>query len=620
MADKLIAVKMRADGGKVVKAELTDIGTSGERAFRQLDQGARGGGAGLQNLGFQVQDFAVQVAGGTDASRALAQQLPQLLSGFGLLGVGLGTAAAVFLPLISHFMGATDKAKALKTSLDELGKAGDTYRALLQSALQPMADIRREFGDQAEEVKKLRAAMLGIEEIQYLRSLKAAKAQMTDTFADFDSMMARIDELKAGIFDPTAQIGAQIELETMMGKVQREFGVTYDDAIRIRDAINSWREADGPEAIAEASRNVANVITGIVRESDNVSDSLLNAGESAFKLSEDAGSMAMMLGNAGDNADRIATTDMATPLAAAGSEAWSIAEGLELAARNAAALAAGRIGAGAGRGSDPRQFETDPYWKSQYFPEPYQLQKPKKGGGGRKGGGGSRGVDPAMREAQRLFDSTRTAAEKYDIELAKIAELHEKFPALITDDVQATAIENLREKLKDTKDTTEDLKDGFKDMFKSILDGSSSAGEALSNLLSSFASNLLSSGLDALSGGLNLGKMLGFADGGAFDRGRITAFASGGVVDKPTMFGMRGGLGLMGEAGPEAIMPLTRIGGKLGVAAAGGGTQVIYNIDARGASKGVDELIAAELDRRTPGIVKQSVAATAAARQRGYAV
>ena len=43
--------------------------------------------ARLQNAGFQVQDVAVQIMGGTDAARALSMQLPQLLSGFGLLGV-----------------------------------------------------------------------------------------------------------------------------------------------------------------------------------------------------------------------------------------------------------------------------------------------------------------------------------------------------------------------------------------------------------------------------------------------------------------------------------------------------------------------------------------------------
>lgn len=73
-------------------------------------------------------------------------------------------------------------------------------------------------------------------------------------------------------------------------------------------------------------------------------------------------------------------------------------------------------------------------------------------------------------------------------------------------------------------------------------------------------------GLTGLFGGL-------FANGGAFDNG-IQAFATGGVVSSPTLFPMAKGTGLMGEAGPEAIMPLTRIGGSLGVKATGGNTYI----------------------------------------------
>ncbi len=79
-----------------------------------------------------------------------------------------------------------------------------------------------------------------------------------------------------------------------------------------------------------------------------------------------------------------------------------------------------------------------------------------------------------------------------------------------------------------------------------------------------------------------LGGVLGFAKGGAFASGRVMPFAKGGVVSQPVGFAMRGGgAGLMGEAGPEAIMPLARgADGRLGVQAAGGGrpVTVVMNI------------------------------------------
>lgn len=78
-----------------------------------------------------------------------------------------------------------------------------------------------------------------------------------------------------------------------------------------------------------------------------------------------------------------------------------------------------------------------------------------------------------------------------------------------------------------------------------------------------------------LFGGLfsGIGKLFGFAKGGVFGAGGVHAFANGGafsnsIVSKPTLFKFANGTGLMGEAGPEAIMPLSRDrSGRLGVRA-----------------------------------------------------
>jgi hypothetical protein len=77
-----------------------------------------------------------------------------------------------------------------------------------------------------------------------------------------------------------------------------------------------------------------------------------------------------------------------------------------------------------------------------------------------------------------------------------------------------------------------------------------------------------------------LGSGMPFANGGAFSQGKVMPFAKGGVVGSPTTFPMRGGRGLMGEAGPEAIMPLARgPDGRLGVQAAGGrSVSLVMNI------------------------------------------
>jgi phage-related minor tail protein len=89
---------------------------------------------------------------------------------------------------------------------------------------------------------------------------------------------------------------------------------------------------------------------------------------------------------------------------------------------------------------------------------------------------------------------------------------------------------------------------------------------------------------DALAQGVNdlISSIMPFAKGGAFSQGRVIPFAKGGVVASATNFPMRGATGLMGEAGPEAIMPLTRgADGKLGVQVQGHGGRpvtVVMNI------------------------------------------
>jgi phage-related minor tail protein len=77
-----------------------------------------------------------------------------------------------------------------------------------------------------------------------------------------------------------------------------------------------------------------------------------------------------------------------------------------------------------------------------------------------------------------------------------------------------------------------------------------------------------------------MGGLLPFQNGASFSGGNVTPFARGGVVSSATSFPMRGGIGLMGEAGPEAIMPLARgADGALGVKAqTGRSVQVTMNI------------------------------------------
>ncbi|MCB1511974.1 MAG: phage tail tape measure protein, partial [Hyphomicrobiaceae bacterium] len=97
-------------------------------------------------------------------------------------------------------------------------------------------------------------------------------------------------------------------------------------------------------------------------------------------------------------------------------------------------------------------------------------------------------------------------------------------------------------------------------------------GLRLSQLALRAAFKPLEQSISGLFGKL-FGGALPFANGGVLRQGTPTPFATGGVIASPTYFPLSGGrTGLMGERGPEAIMPLARgPDGRLGVRAAGGG-------------------------------------------------
>ena len=95
------------------------------------------------------------------------------------------------------------------------------------------------------------------------------------------------------------------------------------------------------------------------------------------------------------------------------------------------------------------------------------------------------------------------------------------------------------------------------------------------------------------------------AKGNVFAKNKIVPYAYGGVVDKPTLFPMANGMGLMGEAGAEAIMPLKRgKDGKLGVQASGGIGNIVVNVDASGSSVETNETQSAELGKMLGAVVQ----------------
>jgi len=205
-------------------------------------------------------------------------------------------------------------------------------------------------------------------------------------------------------------------------------------------------------------------------------------------------------------------------------------------------------------------------------------------------------------------------------------------------------IEDIEEKLKDATEQTKGFKQSFKELYDSVTDLNTNLSQyavgAIDRLADSFVDLMVTGKASfaelARSILIDIQKMilkailfqtifspfkkfLGLADGGVvsggttgevtmesfnnakgnvFAKNKIVPYAYGGIVNKPTLFPMANGMGLMGEAGAEAIMPLRRhSNGKLGVEASGGMGNVVVNVDAKGTAAQGDNSRSKEFGR-----------------------
>ena len=147
-----------------------------------------------------------------------------------------------------------------------------------------------------------------------------------------------------------------------------------------------------------------------------------------------------------------------------------------------------------------------------------------------------------------------------------------------------SALENLQQ-----------LSDKFGSQLSGALKSATVSGKDLDDILRRIGLNLAGLALEqglkplqALAGSMFsslLGGLTPFAKGGV--PGHVVPFAGGGVVSTPSYFPMGRNVGLMGEAGPEAILPLQRSAdGRLGVAASGSGAPVsiVFNVTTQDAA------------------------------------
>lgn len=192
-------------------------------------------------------------------------------------------------------------------------------------------------------------------------------------------------------------------------------------------------------------------------------------------------------------------------------------------------------------------------------------------------------------------------------------------------------IDKLKEAEQQQKDAADSIANSFGSALTSIVDGTKSVKDAFKDMARAIIADLyqiyvVKQITGMISAAINpyMPTFTPSENGNVFSNGNLVPYADGGVVGGPTYFPMNDGrTGLMGEAGPEAIMPLKRgKDGKLGVQAEGGAGDVIihqnFNFTANG-DESVKKIIAQQApaianmtkkqildDRRRGGQMKQA--------------
>jgi tape measure domain-containing protein len=197
-----------------------------------------------------------------------------------------------------------------------------------------------------------------------------------------------------------------------------------------------------------------------------------------------------------------------------------------------------------------------------------------------------RSVEDAWADVSNVMNSALTPTQAAALEVERLNEQFEflKTQLHLTDEQIAL----YKKGAQQIKDSTDMMKQGFKDAGRTLVSGFIdflADGEfnfkrfatSMIQQISRIVIELLV--MDAVRKTTWGAKLFTNAEGNAFNHGRLIPMASGGIVTAPTLFPMAGGnTGMMGEAGPEAVMPLARLSsGKLGVSAEPSNIQVINN-------------------------------------------
>ncbi|RJE87956.1 lysozyme family protein [Paracoccus onubensis] len=221
-----------------------------------IDKQSRSFGGSLQQVGYQVGDFAVQVGAGTSATQALGQQLPQLLGAFGTYGALAGAAAAITIPLGAALIKAALDAETLEDATKNLTESTDAFVDAAEAASMPIDDLRIKYGSLADEIARANSVMAGLTAIQARFDL-INTSQRLGSGLGFDLTPTPFE--KADLTPDQAQLNQRAQ-EKAMDRLRRITGATAEQFEKLRMAINRTDTSNSIEAVVKDAENLLSVI------------------------------------------------------------------------------------------------------------------------------------------------------------------------------------------------------------------------------------------------------------------------------------------------------------------------------------------------------------------------
>jgi len=588
-----------------------------------------------QQVGYQVGDFFVQVQSGTSALVAFGQQGTQLAGLLpGVAGAAIGIAISLGTAVAHLLMTMEGSSRSVTDALDDMNSAFGNFKSYADIALLSIDDLYEGYSKLGNQVRETSRFMAEVELGQAIKSAQESLLKIGDGLPQLRTLSDQMLVLKQNLEDielasrngmaGTEEYALRTQeamalLESEMANIASGLGLSAEQALKFSSYIEEIDLATKAGDMEKLSMSAAAVVSYV--------ESL------GLNLNELPAPMAEALRQLSDMAVKAAEATRQTELlsAAAPNGGWmnsaiggvnALISRLGIGRQAAADLVIAAAGANAAKNALPM---TPASKLSGNFMPPV----PSSGGGGGGGGVASPDALEALLKRVELEKELLGTSKEYQEVMRAIKGSDKEYSdAAIQGAVsRLEAVNKEKEALQQMQSLQQSVADTIGDGLMSIVDGTKTTKEAFRDMARDIIRQLYDvlvvqrlvgnaqngTGIAGLIGGL-------FANGGAFSAGRqIQAYADGGVVGGPTYFPMAGGkTGLMGEAGPEAIMPLKRgRGGKLGVSVEGASGSVVVNntINVTGGSD--PAAIRAEVAKLMPQITSATKSAVIDARRRG---